>query len=148
MPRSGKSEILQLSGSPREYQHTNDVSWISSSRLLKLHCRIRLQSFWSIKYYPEDTSIGSDSISGTRSRFWDGFEGCRKLLDTFLENRLLSRKTAFDSVIHKNSRKSFSNTPVDKENRDIAPSKSDVTENKAITCAYWLWCNLRFFWSW
>ena len=45
------------------------------------------------------------------------FKGGDKLLDTFLNDLMFSRKNAFDSMIHKNSRKLFCNPPVDKENR-------------------------------
>ena len=56
-----------------------------------------------------------------------------KLFQTFLKDRMFSRNKLFDAVMHKNSRKSFSNPPRDRKTAAITPSTSVAMENKAMS---------------
>ena len=55
-----------------------------------------------------------------------------KLVKIFLKDRMFSRNTPFDAVMHRNSRKSFSNPPCNKSDAK-ATSKSIAMENEAMS---------------
>ena len=72
---------------------------------------------------------GEVATTDLQMDFATALEDGEKLLQIFFKDRMFSRNKPFDAVQHRNSRKSFSNPPRNK-NTSVPMSKSIVIENK------------------